>query len=58
LKDEGTCISLGSGGANPAERLAFPHKEQPLPYVLNESNMARLIETPDTGPHLAFVIAP
>ena len=33
---------------NPSERLAFPHKEQPLPYVLNESNIARLIETPDT----------
>jgi integrase/recombinase XerD len=33
---------------NPAERLAFPHKEQPLPHVLNESDIARLIETPDT----------
>jgi integrase/recombinase XerD len=32
---------------NPAERLAFPHKEQSLPRVLNESEMARLIETPD-----------
>ncbi len=33
---------------NPAERLAFPRKEQPLPHVLNESDTARLIETPDT----------
>ncbi|HKZ78758.1 MAG TPA: tyrosine-type recombinase/integrase [Pyrinomonadaceae bacterium] len=33
---------------NPAERLAFPHKEQSLPHVLNESEIARLIETPDT----------
>jgi len=33
---------------NPAERLAFPRKEQPLPHVLNESEIARLIETPDT----------
>ncbi|MGH9968393.1 MAG: tyrosine-type recombinase/integrase [Pyrinomonadaceae bacterium] len=32
---------------NPAERLAFPRKEQPLPHVLNESEIARLIETPD-----------
>jgi integrase/recombinase XerD len=32
---------------NPAERLAFPHKEQSLPRVLNESEIARLIETPD-----------
>ena len=32
---------------NPAERLAFPHKEQSLPHVLNESEVARLIETPD-----------
>ncbi|MBA2704589.1 MAG: tyrosine-type recombinase/integrase [Blastocatellia bacterium] len=32
---------------NPAERLAFPRKEQPLPHVLNESDIARLIETPD-----------
>jgi integrase/recombinase XerD len=33
---------------NPAERLAFPQKEQSLPHVLNESDIARLIETPDT----------
>jgi integrase/recombinase XerD len=33
---------------NPAERLSFPHKEQSLPPVLNESEIARLIETPDT----------
>jgi|GEM_PF-1067870 len=33
---------------NPAERLAFPRKEQPLPHVLNESEIARLIESPDT----------
>jgi integrase/recombinase XerD len=33
---------------NPAERLAFPHKEHSLPHVLNESDIARLIETPDT----------
>jgi integrase/recombinase XerD len=32
---------------NPAERMAFPHKEQLLPRVLNESEIARLIETPD-----------
>jgi len=32
---------------NPAERLVFPHKEQSLPHVLNESEIARLIETPD-----------
>ncbi|MGH9969075.1 MAG: tyrosine-type recombinase/integrase [Pyrinomonadaceae bacterium] len=32
---------------NPAERLAFPRKEQSLPHVLNESEIARLIETPD-----------
>ena len=33
---------------NPAERMAFPQKEQSLPHVLNESDIARLIETPDT----------
>ena len=33
---------------NPAEGLAFPRKEQPLPRVLNETDIARLIETPDT----------
>jgi integrase/recombinase XerD len=33
---------------NPAERLAFPRREQPLPHVLNEADIARLIETPDT----------
>ena len=33
---------------NPAEHLTFPRKEQPLPHVLNESDIARLIETPDT----------
>jgi integrase/recombinase XerD len=33
---------------NPSERLAFPRKDQPLPHVLNESDLARLIETPDT----------
>jgi integrase/recombinase XerD len=32
---------------NAAERLAFPHKEQSLPQVLNESEIAQLIETPD-----------
>ncbi|MGH9971776.1 MAG: tyrosine-type recombinase/integrase [Pyrinomonadaceae bacterium] len=32
---------------NPTERLAFPRKEQPLPHVLNKSEIARLIETPD-----------
>lgn len=32
---------------NPAERLAFPRPEQSLPQVLNESDLARLIETPD-----------
>jgi len=31
---------------NAAERLAFPHKEHSLPHVLNESEIARLIETP------------
>ena len=39
---------------NPAERLTFPHKEQPLPHVLNESDIARLIETPDTTTTLGF----
>jgi integrase/recombinase XerD len=33
---------------NPAECLAFPRQEQALPHVLNESEIARLIETPDT----------
>ena len=33
---------------NPAERLAFPRKDQPLPHVLNESDIARLIETANT----------
>ena len=32
---------------NPAERLAFPRSEQTLPRVLNETEVARLIETPD-----------
>jgi integrase/recombinase XerD len=32
---------------NPAQRLAFPQPEQSLPHVLNESEIARLIETPD-----------
>lgn len=32
---------------NPAERLAFHRPEQSLPHVLNESEIARLIETPD-----------
>lgn len=32
---------------NPAERLAFPRSEQSLPRVLNETELARLIETPD-----------
>src|SRR5712692_5836939 len=32
---------------NPAEGLTFPRKEKPLPHVLNESDIARLIETPD-----------
>lgn len=32
---------------NPAERLAFPQPEQALPHVLNESEIARLIETAD-----------
>ena len=31
---------------NPAERLAFPRPEQSLPHVLNESEIARLIESP------------
>ena len=31
---------------NPAGRLAFPRKEQPLPHVLNEQDIARLIEKP------------
>lgn len=33
---------------NPSECLAFPRKEQSLPHVLNEADIARLIETPDT----------
>ena len=32
---------------NPAERLALPRPEQSLPRVLNETELARLIETPD-----------
>jgi integrase/recombinase XerD len=32
---------------NPAERLAFPRSEKSLPRVLNETELARLIETPD-----------
>jgi integrase/recombinase XerD len=32
---------------NPAERLAFPRRDQPLPHVLNESDIVRLIESPD-----------
>lgn len=32
---------------NPAERLAFPYQAQSLPCVLNESEIIRLIETPD-----------
>ena len=39
---------------NPAERLAFPRPEQPLPHVLNESDIVRLIETPDTGTALGI----
>ncbi len=39
---------------NPAERLALPRKEQPLPHVLDESDIARLIETPDTGTALGI----
>lgn len=33
---------------NLAERLGFPRKEQPLLHVLNEVDISRLIETPDT----------
>jgi len=32
---------------NPAERLALPRPEQSLPRVLNETELARLIEAPD-----------
>ena len=32
---------------NPAESLALPRPEQSLPRVLNEAEIARLIETPD-----------
>jgi site-specific recombinase XerD len=32
---------------NPVEGLALPRPEQSLPCVLNESEIARLIETPD-----------
>ena len=32
---------------NPAEHLALPRPEQSLPQVLNETELARLIETPD-----------
>lgn len=39
---------------NPAERLAFPRKEQPLPHVLNEADIARIIETSDTGTALGI----
>jgi integrase/recombinase XerD len=33
---------------NPAARLVLPPQEQPLPKVLNESEIARVIESPDT----------
>jgi site-specific recombinase XerD len=33
---------------NPSQRLAFPRKEQSLPHVLNQSEIDRLIETPNT----------
>jgi integrase/recombinase XerD len=33
---------------NPAEHLTAPKQEYPLPRVLNESDIARLIEMPDT----------
>jgi site-specific recombinase XerD len=39
---------------NPAERLVLPQKEQPLPQVPNESDIARLIESPDTTPALGI----
>ncbi len=32
---------------SPAARLVLPRGEQPLPHVLNESDIARLIESPD-----------
>jgi len=32
---------------SPAARLVLPRGEQPLPHVLNESEIARLIESPD-----------
>jgi integrase/recombinase XerD len=32
---------------SPAARLVLPRKDQPLPHVLNESEIARLIEKPD-----------
>ena len=32
---------------NPAQRVVFPQPEQSLPHVLNESEIARLIETAD-----------
>ncbi len=32
---------------SPAARLVLPRGEQPLPHVLNEQEIARLIETPD-----------
>jgi integrase/recombinase XerD len=39
---------------NAAQRLAFPRKEQPLPHVLNEQDIARLIETTDTATTLGL----
>jgi len=39
---------------NPSERLAFPRSEQPLPHVLNETDIARIIETSDTGTALGI----
>lgn len=39
---------------NPAAHLAFPRQEQLLPHVLNEADIARLIETPDTGTALGI----
>jgi len=34
--------------ADPSEKLRWPRKSETLPHVLSESDIARLIETPDT----------
>jgi site-specific recombinase XerD len=41
---------------DPAERVEVERVERPLPRVLNESEMARLIEMPDTVNKLCMIL--